>query len=365
MNDSELKYWLAFSEINRLGPKRFSFMRQNFPNLEIAWKASPLDLLNAGLNEKIIEEMVILRCDIDPNALLEKIKAADVSVVTITDPAYPKLLKEIYNPPFVLYYKGNLAAANEQTIAVVGTRKFTHYGKNVTTQIVAELAKQNFCIVSGLAIGIDSLAHLAALKNGQHTIAVLASGLDDENIYPSINRSLLKDILKGGGLVVSEYPLGRPPLRHNFPARNRIISGLSLGTLIVEAGETSGSLITASFSLEQNREVFAIPGALDSPCSVGTNELIKRGAKMVTNVNDILEELNIKKINELEKREDAIPDTPEEATLLKYLAAAPLHINDLVAITELTITEVSATLMLLEMKGKARNLGNMVYCRNK
>jgi len=190
---------------------------------------------------------------------------------------------------------------------------------------------------------------------------VLGSGLDKQNIYPSINRSLAGEILANGGLLVSEFPVGMMPLRHNFPARNRVISGLCLGTLVIEAGESSGALITAHFALEQNREVFAIPGSINLPMSIGTNNLIKRGAKLVMSAEDIFEELNLKQLKQFQTAEQTIPDSPEEGAIIKHLKTEPLHINEIVKLSDLTMQEVNSTLMMLEMKGKVRNLGNNSY----
>ncbi|NQT49798.1 DNA-protecting protein DprA [Candidatus Kuenenbacteria bacterium] len=356
-----MKFHIAFSQITRIGAKRFGLIKNYFPDLETAWKASTFELQQAGLDKSAAEEVFLRRQQWNPDEELEKLRKENIKVVTIDDEKYPKLLKETYNPPFILYYKGDLDNIHEQAIAVVGTRKISNYGKQVTPQIVTQLIAQDIIIVSGLALGVDSLAHLTCVENKKPTIAVLGSGLDSQNIYPSINRALADNIVNNGGLVITEFPIGMMPLRHNFPARNRIISGLSLGTLVIEAGQSSGALITAKFALEQNREVFAIPGQINHPMSHGTNDLIKKGAKLVHSAEDIFEELNLKELKQFQTNKEIIPDSPEEGTILKHLQTEPLHINEIVKLSDLTTQEVNSTLMMLEMKGKVKNLGNNSY----
>lgn len=357
----DLKYWVALSRFGKIGPKKFHFLRQRFLAVQNIWEADFRQLRDAGLDEKTAGEFILKRKEIDPNAEMELLAKENVSAVTIDDGLYPKLLKEIYHPPFILYYKGAMENLTDQAIAVVGTRQVSQYGRRATQEITEALADQGIVIVSGLALGVDSIAHLAAVKKGKVTAAVLGSGLDAANIYPAMHRSLANEILHCGGLLVSEYPIGTLPLKHNFPARNRIISGLALGTLVIEAGEHSGALITAHSALEQNREVFAIPGPITSPLSVGTNNLIKKGAKLVCGVSDIFDELNLKQIKEFRDNREIIPDTPEEAAILKHLMLEPRHINELVRLTDLSASELNSALMKLEMKGQIKNLGNMTF----
>ncbi len=358
---TDTKFWVAFSLIPRIGPQKIKLLRNHFPTLEQAWQASAFELRQAGLDDKIAEEITLRRKNFNPDQELEKLAKENISFITVDQPDYPKLLKQIHNPPFILYFKGHLDNLHEQTLAVVGSRKMTTYGQQATTTLVEQLANQDIIIVSGLALGIDALAHATAVARQKTTVAVLGSGLDQQNIYPSTNRALAKNILNNNGLLVSEYPIGTLPLRHNFPARNRIISGLSLGTLVIEAGESSGALITAYKSLEQNREVFAVPGQIHHPMSCGTNGLIKKGAKLVQSAEDIFEELNLKQLKQFKAAEKALPESPEHATVLKHLQHEPLHINELVKLTNMTTQEVGSTLMLLEMKGQIKNLGNNSY----
>ena len=362
MNE-QTKFWVAFSQFPKIGPKRFQELLNFFPNIETAWTGSGSEFIKAGWSEKMTEEFISKRKQIEPDEEWDKLRKYDIKVLIRHSEQYPKLLAETYTPPFLLYYKGNLSAISETTLAVVGSRNITNYGKQITSQITQGLVQQGLTIVSGLALGVDALAHLTAVKHNKPTIAVLGSGIDEPSLYPAMNRTLARNIIEKGGIIFSEYPIGTMPLRHNFPARNRIISGLSLGTVIIEAGETSGALITAHYALEQNREVFAVPGPINSAYSIGTNNLIKRGAKPVTEVEDVLEELNIQAIKNFEANKEIIPDSPEEATVLKHLSGQPIHINELTKLTDLTITEINATLMLLEMKGQIRNLGNMTFAK--
>ena len=314
-----------------------------------------------GLEEKIAEEFIAARLKINPDELMEKIHRQDIKLITCEDKNYPKLLAQIYDPPPLLYYRGQLELADEFALAVVGSRKYTSYGRQAIERLVKNLANNNLTIISGLALGIDALAHEAALAAQGRTIAVLGSGLDRENIYPSQNRYLADKIIASGGAILSEFPLGALPLKHHFPQRNRLISGLSLAVLIIEAGEKSGSLITASHALEQNREVFALPGSIFSPYSVGTNRLIKLGARLVTDANDIIEALNLTQVASFINNKKIIPESVEEEKILKVLDFEPRHVNELIRLTKLDTSIINSTLVVMEMKGLVKNLGNMQY----
>jgi DNA processing protein len=330
--------------------------------MEEVWRADSYQLAKAGMEESVIVEIKEVRAKINPDEELEKIQNLKINVVTILDKNYPKLLKEIYDPPALLYIKGEILPIDEFAVAIVGSRKMTDYGKRVASEIATGLAQNNITIVSGLALGIDAVAHKVALDIGGRTIGVLANGLD--KIYPITHRILAEKIVSGHGAIVSEFSLGTPPLHFHFPFRNRIIAGLSLGVVVIEAAVDSGALITAKCALDQNREVFAIPGGIYSPTSVGTNELIKKGAKLVTSVDDILNELNIKKVESVQKAREIIADTKEEEILLSLLSKEPKHIDVLVQESKLDITVLNATLMMMEMKGKVKNLGGGNYVIN-
>jgi DNA processing protein len=355
----ELKYWVGFSRIPGIGRIRLSQLKTHFGNLEDAWNAPETRLRQAGLDSRSINSLLLLRPKISLDDEMEKLERRKVKVLTCDDPSYPPRLREIYDYPPVLYVRGELPTQDAHYLAVVGTRRPTIYGRQVAEEIVADLARNNIAIVSGLARGIDTVAHRAALDSGGKTIAVFGCGLDV--IYPAENARLVQAIIEHGALV-SEYPLGIRPRAENFPLRNRIMSGLSLGVLVVEARERSGALITAFQALTQNREVFAIPGSILSPTSKGTNRLIQEGAKLVSNCADILEELNLSIVapQQLEIKE-FLPENEAEATVIKQLTTAPTHIDEICRLSGLPIAEVSSTLAILELKGIAKHIGNMNY----
>ncbi len=356
-----LKYWIAFSRFPKIGSVRLLKLLNYFSSMEEAWQASSIDLIKAGLEENVIQEFFIKKQEINPDRELEELKKENIKVVTIKDENYPSLLKEIWNPPALLYYKGTLEKEEKFSIAIVGTRKITNYGKQVTEDLVRELALNGITIVSGMALGIDTVAHQTALASGAKTIAVLGSGIDTASIYPSQNRYLASKIAENGGAIISEYPIGTLAMPQYFPHRNRIISGLSLGTLVVEAAEESGALITAKYALDQNREVFAVPGSIYSPASIGPNNLIKMGAKPVTKATDILETLNLTQVTNFIQSQKIVPESQEEAKLLQFLSFEPVHIDKLIALSGLDVQKTNSTLTIMEMKGKVKNLGGMNY----
>lgn len=272
---------------------------------------------------------------------------------------YPKLLKEIFKPP-VLYIRGNFQKTDKHSLAIVGTRTPTHYGKQVAEKFTYELAQAGFTIVSGLAMGIDALVHKTALQAKGRTIAVLGSGIDDKSLYPQENKKLAQKIEKSGA-VISEYPVGTSGRPGYFPQRNRIISGISLGVLIIEAGFKSGALITARCAIDQNREVFCVPGSILSEKSVGPNNLIKLGAKLVTRIEDILEELNLTQSLKLFETKKIIGDNAEEKKILKFINYEPVHIDELIKQTKLNTAIINATLSIMEIKNKIKNMGGGNY----
>jgi DNA processing protein len=355
---SEVKYWVGFNLIPGIGRVRFSQLINHFGDLETAWHASPAELKAAGLDERIVPRLTNVRAKISLDAEMERLERYRVKVLTWNDPAFPPRLKEIYDVPPVLYVRGELTAEDEWAIATVGTRRATMYGREVTERIVTNLARSKITIVSGLARGIDSIAHRAALDAGGRTVAVFACGLDV--VYPPENLKLAQAIMEHGALV-SDYHLGAKPKAENFPRRNRIMSGLSLGVLVTEAGESSGALITANLALEQNREVFAVPGSVLSPASQGTNRLIQDGAKLVRDADDILEELNLTVVPQQLEMKELIPADETESLLLRQLGHEPTHIDDVCRQSRLPVSVVSSTLALMELKGMVRQLGGMNY----
>jgi DNA processing protein len=358
VDKQEIKYWVGFSLIPGVGRVRLGQLESYFGNLESAWKASPAELKRSGLDAGTIESVTTSRPRISLDSEMEKLERYGVTVVTCHDADYPARLKEIYDYPPLLYIRGSLVAQDEWCLAVVGTRRATVYGRQVAEEIVADLAHNKITIVSGLAKGIDSVAHHTALESGGRTLAVFASGLDI--VYPSDNVNLACRIMSQGA-IISEYPLGTKPRAENFPRRNRIMSGLSLGVLVVEAGESSGAMITAHLALEQNREVFAIPGSILSPASQGTNQLIQEGAKLVRSYRDILEELNLTAVAQQIEMKELMPATDTESLLLKRLGAEPLHIDEICRTSGLPISTVSSTLAMMELKGLVKQVGAMNY----
>lgn len=360
---SDLKYWLGFNLVKGIGPAKVQALLDYFGSLESAWSASEQQLIQIGLDKRAIQSFQTTRSEIDLDVCLRQVEAAGVELLTWNSAKYPDYLQEIPNPPPLLYLQGSLEGIDQWAVAIVGTRRLTAYGRQVTHDLVAGLVRSNITIVSGLARGIDAVAHKTAVELGGRTIAVLGSGLDC--IYPSEHRGLAKKIVEGNGALISEYGLGIQPEAKNFPPRNRIISGLSLGVVIVEAGTRSGALITANFAAEQNRDVFAVPGNINSPASAGPNQLIQDGAKLVTKVEDILEELNVHMVVEHTAVQMALPETAEEAALYAYLTAQPTHIDDLSRETGLPSSLVSSTLTIMELKGVVQQVGRMNYvlCR--
>ncbi len=288
----QAKYFNAFNLIGNIGPIAFKKILNYFGSLDIAWQSGINEFKQAGLNQSIVEQIMKQRPKINPDYEMEKLEKEKIGLITIQDESYPKLLKEIYAPPVILYIRGSFKPNDNFSLGVVGTRKLSNYGQQITPIITSKLSKAGITIVSGLAKGIDTIAHQTAIKNNGRTIAVLGSGIDSKSVYPAINKYLAEKIVENGA-VISEFPINTKPLAQNFPQRNRIISGLSLGILVIEAPEKSGAMITARNALEQNRDVFAIPGDILSNNSLGPNSLIKMGAKLVTKTSDILEELNL------------------------------------------------------------------------
>ncbi|MFA6533746.1 MAG: DNA-processing protein DprA [Patescibacteria group bacterium] len=362
MTKEELKYWVGLSAIKDIGPVRFKKIINYFSSLRDFFSCGKVDLLRAGLSETMADKIISSRGQLDLEAIWQRLKKEEIQLVTFLDPEYPALLKEIYDFPPILYLRGAPLAATDLAIAVVGTRLSTAYGEYMTNELVRGLVQGGVTVVSGLARGIDSSAHQATLRAGGKTVAVLGSGLDWRSIYPRENKKLVEEIMAGGGTVISEFPCGMPPHRQNFPLRNRLLSGLSRGVLVVEAGEKSGALITAKCALDQNREVFAVPGDVSRPTAFGPNFLIKQGARAVTEVNDILEALNLALPKTAVVRPAAPePSSPEEAKILSCLSIEPTQIDQLILQSGLASQTVSAVLAIMEMAGKVKEVGGQRY----
>jgi DNA processing protein len=361
LSPDALAYWVALSRVSGIGPVSFRALLNYFEDdVEAAWKAGRGELTRAGIGRHVIEKLLSLRATLNPQAELERLEKLRMKVLTWRDKLYPPLLREIDDAPPVLYLYGKLTGADRFALAVVGTRNSSTYGQQVTQRIVTDLARGDVTIVSGLALGIDTIAHTSALDAGGRTIAVLACGLDIT--YPPDNRKLAHRIVESEqGVLISEYPPGMRPDGNNFPARNRIISGLSLGVLVVEAPERSGALITAGFALKQGREVFAIPGSILSSRSAGVNKLIQDGAHSVMSVKDIIEALNLFTIPHQIEMQAILPDNAEEKKLLELLSHEPLHIDDLIRESDMPTHDVISVLTMMELKGMIKQVGSMQY----
>jgi len=414
----ERNYWLGFSAVPGMGPARFGKLLAEFKNAKTAWEA-PREAPRPGLAKLLGEEGAGKFEEFRKKFLIEdylkELKEKDVWFITLQDKEYPQLLREIKNPPFVLYGKGSveiltnfarqprvsddarlknsedqslnsasLSKSRHQTgiqptfnssesgllrlgtcsiIAVVGARKTTQYGREVTKLLTQELVLAGFTIVSGLALGVDAVSHMTALENSGKTIAVLGSGVD--YCSPTENISIYNNILKSGNCIISEFPLGMKPAKWSFPARNRIIAGLSQAVLVTEGAEDSGSLITAEFALKFGRKVFAVPGPITSSMSKGPYKLISRGAKLVTSGEDILKELKSEirnsKSETISKSKIQKGGTGEEQAILDLLQNEPLHFDELVRRTKLNSSQLSSTLSIMEIKGMVKNLGGGIF----
>ncbi len=355
---TDRNYLLAFGRVRGIGPVRLRLLQSRFGSLSAAWRASEFELIAAGLDHKSVGALVATRKTVQPEEEPARLERAHVQAVTWADAGYPKLLREIADPPPVLYLRGALSDADAWAVAIVGTRRATVYGREVSEMLAGDLARNKITVVSGLARGIDAAAHQAALGAGGRTIAVLGCGVDI--VYPPEHRKLAEQIVEQGALV-SDYPPGTQPEAVNFPPRNRIISGLSLGAVVVEADEQSGALITANFALEQGRDVFAVPGNIFNRSSRGANQLIQKGAKMVLAASDILEELNLSMVTAHAEVQAIVPEDETERLLLSRLSHEPVLTDELVRGLDLPAEAVTATLALMELKGMVRQAGGASY----
>jgi len=357
----DTKFWVALNRIPGIGRVRFQSLLNNFERLEDAWAAGPTELKSAGLEDHIVRKITESRSEIGPDAEIERLQEAGVVALRWDEPSYPARLKEIHDPPPILYCKGDLTDADEWSLAVVGTRRATPYGRQVAEEMSHQLAANGITVVSGLARGIDAIAHKAALEAGGRTIAVLACGLDV--VYPPEHKKLAAQIPENGALV-SDYPLGTEPRGDYFPRRNRIMSGMALGTLVVEGDIKSGALITARLAIDQNREVFAVPGSVFSPQSRGTNTIIGRGeAKLVQTVEDVLEELNLTMVPQQMEMNELIPATDTEADILRHISKEPVHVDEVCRESGLPVSTVSSLLAMMELKGLVKQMAPMAYVR--
>jgi DNA processing protein len=355
---SDLRYWLGFNLVAGIGPRRLQALLDTFGNLAAAWQARPAQLREAGLDRRALGNLLEARSTLSLDRELEKVEQAGVRLVCWEDAAYPRHLRNIYDPPPLLYVRGSLEKDDEWAVGVVGTRRATVYGKEATRRLTGGLASSGITIVSGLARGIDAQAHRAALDAGGRTVAVLGCGVDV--VYPPEHRRLAHEVVERGALL-TEYPLGTQPEASNFPPRNRIISGLSLAVVVVEAGARSGALITADFAADQGRDVFAVPGNIFQRSSEGCNRLIREGAIPALSASDILEELNLTMVEQQAEVRSVVPASETEARLLDQLSLEPKHVDELCQTIDLPVSQVTGALALMELKGMVRQVGGMNY----
>ncbi len=380
----ELKYWVAFHRISGLGPVRFNMLERHFGSLEEAWLSDRKSLRAAGISHNLVNEICKMRGNTDPDEQMEDLKRRGITAIHLRSDKYPELLAETPDAPTVLYAKGEIHARDNGGIAVIGSRAATRYGRQMCETLSGGLASLGITVVSGLARGIDSIAHRSTLEAGGRTIAVLAGGLD--YIYPSENLGLSRDIA-GNGCLLTEYPVGMRSRKEHFPRRNRVISGLCRGVVVVEAAMKSGAMLTVRWALEQGREVFAVPGNATSPKSAGTNWLIQQGAKLTSSVDDILDELStFYDLDEMSTRHEGVstatqivetnsPETgidgstkpkprpvmiethsktEEDIVAILSTASKPVHVDEIVRKARISVDSANSALTMMEVRGIVR-----------
>ena len=357
---SDRSYWLGFHLVPGIGATRLAGLIEHFGGIAEAWGASPGALRASGLGSRAIDSLVATRSRLSLDAEMERVERAGVQILTLADDDYPRLLREIPSPPLVLYVRGSLLPADEAAVAIVGTRRVTSYGREMSRRLATELGSAGVTIVSGMARGVDGVAHTATLDAGGRTIAVLGCGLD--TIYPPEHRGLAERIVDNGALV-SEFSLGTGPDAANFPVRNRIISGLSLGIVVIEAPMKSGALITANFAADHGRTVLAVPGSALSSASAGTIQLLRDGATIATNGGDVLAALDLgTRQIEMDVRQ-VLPTNDTERSVLLFLGSEPKHIDEIAIESGFQIGTLSAQLLQMQLKGLVRNVGTQHYVR--
>ena len=367
IHDSDKYAWLALYLIPGLGNMAFRNLLDRFGSPESVFKAGLNEIGEVeGIRANVAKRIVERKYSTDPEKEMNRAEKINARIITYRDVEYPKILKEIHNPPMLLYAKGNRIPEHQNFISIVGSRQATHYGLKAAEEIALGLTRRGLGIVSGLAMGIDTAAHKGCLSGKGFTIAVIGTGVDI--LYPSSNRKIIQRIEETGS-VVSEFPMGSPPEPRNFPIRNRIISGLSRGVVVVEATRKSGSLITASLALEQGRDVFAVPGSIDSFKSRGTHFLIKQGAALVENADDILDELGFsQRAVEGRGSPEGFPDAinqmnTSEKKVYEIIGDYPMHIDEVARRGGMDASVVSSILLELEIKGVIRQLTGKMFVR--
>lgn len=354
------RVWL--SSIQGIGARRFHSLIEHFGSAQEVWLAPEEELfrLNPFLGNKIVREILKNRQTEVLDRVKRRLSSSDFRIITLMDNEYPDLLKETYDPPPVLYCKGIPIKNSSPAISIVGSRRSTGYGRQMAEKLGYELASAGVTVVSGLARGIDAMAHYGALRAKGATIGVLGCGID--RVYPSENKKLFTSMEEKGG-IITEYPPGTSPLAGNFPARNRIISGMTNGVLVIEAGTRSGALITVDFALEQGRDVYALPGNINVAQSSGTNNILKEGAKLVTDVNDILEDLGIDQENP-EAHSPSVQLDFFETQVYNALQEGERHLEELSKDTKMDIQKLNSVLTMLEIKGIVKQMPGKIFIKN-
>jgi DNA processing protein len=359
MTSADARFWIGFQHAKRIGPVRLGRLVAHFGSIGAAW-AAPTGELRQVLDEASVASVASVRRSLDLDREMERIDRLGITVVTLGDGKYPQLLREVPAPPSVIYYKGTLLDDDLKAVGMVGTRRCTAYGRQIAATMAEEFAHAGVTVVSGLALGIDGQAHRGALAGGGRTIAVLGSGVDQ--IYPSSHRDLARQIAENGA-VLSDYPPGTKPDARNFPPRNRIIAGLSKGVVVVEAPKRSGALITVDFAADYGREVFCVPGNVQSELSAGCHAVIRDGGRLVTSAADVLDDLGMAVPKPGAAKQQAFPMTDEERHIFNYIRWEPQHIDELAAAAGYSASQAGALLTLLELKGAVRDAGGQQYVR--
>lgn len=360
----ETRAFLAVHAAGAFGCRSWRRLERAFPSAAAVWAADSAALQAAGISPARAAAFVARRPTVAVDALIAELARWRIAVLTWHDDAYPPLLKEIADPPPLLFVRGAVDALAVPAVALVGSRHASPYGLRAAAHLARQLCERRFAVVSGLALGIDAQAHAATLAAGGTTVAVLGSGLDDAALAPRANLTLAHDIIAGGGALVSEYFPGTPGLPHHFPQRNRIVAGLSRATVVVEAGAKSGALITARLALDYNREALAVPGSIFSPAAAGVHELLRDGAGIATSADDICAAIGAEGTVPSSARPPLPPLTPAEQAIAARLGAEPVHINMIARLTKLDTAGLNATLSVMEIKGVVKNTGGGNYILN-
>jgi DNA processing protein len=356
---TENEYLIAVSNFTYFGPARLKLLYSYFKSSKKIWQSSISKLNQLGISEKKTNEFIEFRKSFDIKNYFGKLSKLGIKTTTYLDKDFPKSLINLDDSPAVLYYKGSLSGLKSKCIAIVGARKMTSYGHEVAEKFAGSLGNFGVTVVSGLARGIDTAAHKACLAANGVTVAVLGNGLD--TVYPPENKNLADEIIANNGAIISEFPLGYPAIPVNFAIRNRIVSGISDAVIIVEGAEKSGTLLTASHAADQGKTVFAVPGQITSPLSAAPLFLLKNGAKIATEIKDVLDELDLEIKVDAKKMESLMPEGPVEKIILKILENEALYLDELVRISGKKTSDISARLTIMEMKGLVKNLGGGKY----